>query len=525
MEIYCKNVCQFSTFDLNTLTYLYMKTLTSVKAASAVAIIAGGLGMGALKAQPIYPTTVVEYQVGLTQDGLGIGVPGGRGDANNAIGAPQNSDINMGEAPNNSSTVNFTSLGFGGHIILKFDLPFGDGEGHDLTIYETSYNTPPCGTWPERANVYVSQDGCNWVLVAENQCQNFNVELPDNMPWGLYVKIEDVSPAAAFNWDADGYDVDGVAAFYLANVNVSAGPDVYPVEYLNYVIGNLKGAGENNNNSPAANRKNPNNAINAPSTSDVSQAPVFTTLGFDKPGTADIEGQITLRFDYTIFDKPGPDITVYETSFGDKFTSTDCAKYPEIAEFWGSNDGENWTLLAADPSSNEPSEAYLGGPGRLCRDGYLDISNMPLSGGARTLRYLKIVDKSIRSSSKFPNSADGYDVDGVVASICSENGSGKLGYVDQVNVPDEDPGMFFIGVFPNPASDMIVVNVETAQVDQNYSINITDVTGRVVRSQGLNASANASVNEVVSISELPSGVYSVSVEANGYKMIQKLVKR
>lgn len=499
-----------------------MKTLTKLRMPLLATAAVLGLGLG-VNAQPIYPTTVVDYYVGLTQDGLSNGVPPGRGDSGNSTGAPSGSDTDMGEVPGNSATVNFTSLGFEGYIVLGFDQPFGDGEGVDLTVFETSYGTPDCSIWPEMADVYVSQDGCNWVKVAENQCQNIDIELPDNMPWGLFVKVVDVSPRAAFSSIADGYDVDGVTAYYLSSVTPVGGPDVYPVAYSDYIVGNTKGPGPGNGNTPAAARKIPSKAIGSPSTSDASGAMVFVSLGFDKPTTADIEGQITLMFDYTLFDQPGSDITVYETTWGDKFSSTDCAKYPEIAEFWGSNDGVNWTLLNADPT-NEPAEAYKGGPGRLCRDGFLDISSMPESGGVRTLRYVRIFDKSIRSSSRFPNSADGYDVDGLIGKICSSSPR-TAEYFDQTEVPDEDPGMFFADVFPNPASDYITVSIETAATPQSYSIQIVDVTGRVVMSNNLTAGASAFVNHSMAISELPSGVYVVSVAGKSFSTMQKMIKR
>ena len=465
---------------------------------------------------PFYPTSVVNYSFGTSADGLSTTPVPARGISGNALGAPQNDD---------GGTINFVSLGFGGSITLAFSQPFGDGEGIDLSISETSFGNPSCGAYPEYADVFVSQDGCNWVQVADNQCHNFDVELPDNISWGLYVRIVDASNPASFKGNDDAYDVDGVTAYYLSSVVPSSGSDVYPVAFSDYIVGNLKGPGATNTNTPATNRKNPNNAIGSPSTSDASGAIVFTSLGLDNPSTSAIEGQITLRFDYTIFDRPGADITVYETTWGDKFTSTNCANYPEIAEFWGSNDGVNWTLLNADPT-NEPAEAYKGGPGRLCRDGFLDISSMPETGGARTLRYVRIFDKSIRAGN-FPNSADGYDVDGLVAKKgCPTTGSGgKMGYVDQVNTPDEDPGMFFADVFPNPATDYITVSLETAAEEQAYRINVIDVTGRVVMTSSLTAGASAFVNHSMAVSELPSGVYVVVVEGNSYKTMQKMIKR
>ena len=499
-------------FNLNS----FMKTLTNLRlpVASIVALL--GISAGSLVAQPLYPSTVVSYTPGTTADGLGS-IPDARDEQGNAIGAPQESDIDMGEVAGNSSTVNFASLGFGGEMVLGFSQPFGRGEGVDLQIFETSYNTPACASWQEFADVYISQDGCTWLQVVDNGCQNLDIELPDAMPWAMYVKIIDASPNAAFSPEADGYDVDGVKANYLSNIVPLAdlnGPR-FANAYSDYIVGSIKG----NNNLPALNRRDPNKAVGSTTGSDVAQAPMFVSLGFDKASTAEVEGRITLEFYYTIVDRMGADLEVFETTFGDNINRT-CANYPEIAEFWGSNDGVNFTLLAADPSSNEPADAYLGGPGRLCRDGKLDISGMP--GG--TLRFLQIVDKSIKSSNKFPGSADGYDVDGVFGYGCSSDNDGRYGLYDQNNYPDEDAGVFFMGLFPNPSNDRVNVAIETASTDENYVVRMFDITGRIVAEESINASGNSSVNVELSVAHLPAGVYTVSVDANGYKTVDRLIK-
>ena len=117
-------------FNLNS----FMKTLTNLRlpVASIVALL--GISAGSLLAQPLYPTTVVSYTPGTTADGLGS-IPDARDDENNANGAPQESDVDLGEIAGNSSTVNFTSLGFGGEMVLGFSQPFGRGEGVDLQIF------------------------------------------------------------------------------------------------------------------------------------------------------------------------------------------------------------------------------------------------------------------------------------------------------------------------------------------------------------------------------------------------------
>ena len=497
-----------------------MKTLTQIKTPVLTGIAMFGLGLVSAFAQPIYPTSGT-YTPGTTADGLGqvdLVVPGRTDDAN-AIGIPQNSDIDMGEVPGNSATVNFTSLGFGGNIILNFSQPIGQGEGIDVEVFETSYNTPNCGTWPEYADAYISQDGCNWVKVVTNACQNFGFDLPANMPWALYLQIVDVSPNGSFAPNADGFDVDGARANYVSAIVPNApGSPIFATGFENFIQGTMKGS----SNLPALNRRDASKATLMPQMSDATATPNFVSLGFDKTSTAVIEeGQITLKFDYSVFDITGPDLFVYETTFNES-AGRSCDNYPEIAEFYGSNDGVTFTLLAADPSSMEPASLPAG---RLCRDGSLDLGNMPLDGGVRTIRYLKIIDKSTRSSSRFPGAADGYDVDGVIAYPCQPlTNGGKFAEMGQNNIPDEDGSAFFLGLYPNPANETVTLNIETASVDQNYIINIFDMTGRKVQSETLNAASNSVINHNMNLQGLTAGVYTISVEANGFKAVERLLK-
>jgi len=492
-----------------------MKTLTSFRLPLLAAAAVVGFSLSATA--QIYPVSHSNYMPGPAAD-LFSPLPTARINPNNALGVPTNTDIDAGEIAGNSATVDFVSLGFGGSIELAFAQPFGQCSGPDLQIIETSYGTPACGAWQEYADVWISQDGCNWLQVADDQCQNFNIELPAAMPWALYVRIVDASPAAAFAPLADGYDVDGVIAgcvslmIPVADVNAPRFADAFQ----NYIVGSTKNGGV-----LPGNRQIGGNAVGTAAGSDAPATPVFASLGFDKVSTiGTTEGQITLEFFYTLFDRLGDDIRVLETTFNDG-PARPCSNYPEIAEFWGSIDNVSWTLLTAG-GSGEPSDAYMGGSGRLCRDGYLGIQNM--AGG--TLRFLKIIDKSIKTSNKFPSSADGYDVDGVYGFGCNPSASGgKYAIYDQNNTPDEDVSVFTMGLFPNPATTLININLETATVDQNYSIIITDMTGRSVEVSSLNAAANTTINHEMSISHLPAGVYMVSVEANGFKQISRLIKQ
>ena len=122
------------------------------------------------------------------------------------------------------------------------------------------------------------------------------------------------------------------------------------------------------------------------------------------------------------------DLSVTETTFGNPA----CPAYPEHAQFEGSLDGINWINL-----------------GELCLDGELDIAP------AGYIQYLRIKDRSAASS--FSGSADGYDVDGIVAINCICAGPSGSRLADDVNTPDE---IVSITVSPNPVNSAAVLTIK-----------------------------------------------------------------
>jgi len=422
----------------------------------------------------------------------------------NAIGEPQRSDVDT-QVNGNPNSVNFSSLGFGGTLTLTMEAPFTQCEGPDVTVWETSYSTPSCNTWKEFAKVEVSQDGCNWYTVVESACQDFSFDLPNEMPWALYIRLTDVSNENHFSGSADGWDLDGVEAFCAANVELLPQGSAFGADgYENFLQGTLKNGG---NISPS--RSNPSSALGLPQNNNSIN---FLALGFNKPNSNQTEGQITLTFTYTVFDQPGThDIEVFETTFGDA-PNRPCSSYPEKAFFEGSSDGATfYTLTTVD----EPGAL---GDGILCRDGKLDIGNIP-SG---TLRYLRITDMSDITSSRFPNNADAYDVDGVVVYPCPTS-SGKLDLVDRNDIPDEDGGFSF-GIYPNPANDFVNITIETF-ANEDFQIRLSDIAGRTLINESVNSGNNTELVQQLNINELPTGVYLITVESKTSKMTQKIIKK
>ena len=113
------------------------------------AVLSACLFAGQIAAQTT-ASSVVSFNQGMRADGISpIGVT--RSDENNALGGVGSPDVNIGETSNNSASVEFVSLGFGGELVLAFENPICNQEGADLTVYETSYGSPSCNNWPEKA--------------------------------------------------------------------------------------------------------------------------------------------------------------------------------------------------------------------------------------------------------------------------------------------------------------------------------------------------------------------------------------
>lgn len=144
---------------------------------------------------------VVEFNQGLRKKGTII--PLRRSNPENALGMPQE-----------NTDYNFVSLGFGGSLTLKLNNHLLDLPGDDFILYETSYMDfeDPCETYPEMADVYVSDNGEDFHLVG-TACKDTPFDISVS---GLYVvqyiRIVDVSDISykRFGPAADAFDVDGI---------------------------------------------------------------------------------------------------------------------------------------------------------------------------------------------------------------------------------------------------------------------------------------------------------------------------
>jgi len=364
-----------------------------------------------------------------------------------------------------SDDMNFVSLGFRGQITIEMSQPIHNGEGPDLKIWETTFEPTSCNLYPERAYIFASQDGCNFISLGL-VCQDAQLDLGP-LNWAKYIRIIDQSPVNGFRryGEVDAYDVDAVEGFYLetemAPTSLQSGFATSVVEYT---------PGLRKNGTPiTVARTNPEMALGIPQGTDVTN---FVSLGFG--------GSLVLGFDFVKFNQPGWDLQFIETSFG----NPSCQNYPEKAFIEVSKDLINWSFVEV-----------------ICLDSYVDVQSVDW------FQYIRITDRS--AASQFSASADGYDVDGVLTiQDCQTSLSRRVDY-DDVLTPDDDVEDV---LFPNPFDHTINLNTS-----EEVEVSIMDYSGR--RLQTLKVSEKFEV-------DLKPGYYYFEVrQKNGTTSMHKLVKR
>lgn len=102
---------------------------------------------------------------------------------------------------------------------------------------------------------------------------------------------------------------------------------------------------------------------------------------------------------------------------------------------------------------------------------------------------------------------------------------GGVLYIDNISFGEAYVGMFetakeqnSIRLYPNPASDMVTIDIPANDVSGD--IIITDITGKIVLQQPVQTA-----QQQLSLSEIPAGLYFVQLTAGGYSNIQKLLIR
>jgi hypothetical protein len=77
-------------------------------------------------------------------------------------------------------------------------------------------------------------------------------------------------------------------------------------------------------------------------------------------------------------------------------------------------------------------------------------------------------------------------------------------------------------VFPNPANELVNLELNLTSTVSNLTIEIIDITGRVIKSEQRQASKGLFATQIETNS-LQSGVYFLSVSGNGNSISKKFV--
>lgn len=458
-----------------------------------------------INAQSYVSAVVGTPAQGLGSDGISP-VLAARSIVASTFGAPQATD---------SGTDNFYALGFGGEIVLEMGTPICNVSGDDFTIYETTFGNPPCNQYPEKARVWVSQDLCNWVeLTTENApiCQNASFDL-GCLSWVRYVKVKDVSNPldfASVGHIADGYDIDGIIGASGCSYPSESGLSAYaangasPSQGLNEVGGVITPFRSNASRMLGL----PLNPFNFYANDVTTSAANNNFFSLGKNGT------VVLSFPYTLFDGPGADLKVFETSFNDKASRT-CGNYPEKATVEGSCDGKTWfnlTILPGDAGNGE-----VVGSNIICRDGILDFNGNPY------VNFIKITDVTFTGGGNFPGVGDGFDVDAVLG-LQNCNRDNRLAESTEVdNGFDVFEDAVLVETFPNPVADVLTISGLTAS-EGNVTIRINDMLGRTLHNEVMNNADNQFIR-TIDMNGFSTGVYTVSVETANGSTVTRVVKK
>jgi uncharacterized repeat protein (TIGR01451 family) len=422
------------------------------------------------------PIEVISFNQGPASDLLSP-VAAERSNANEALGAPENSDAVTTPANNN-----FVSLGFGGEIVLKFGYPIKNGAGDDIFVVETTFNSATsnnCSRYPERIRAYASQDNCNWVYLGEG-CQDTYFDL-QGLNWAQYVKIVDISNNNSFNGLVDAYDLDGIICLHGEETNPTATELVFgsAQDVVIYEPGFRK-----NGSAIVANRRVATNALGVPQNTNTVN---FVSLGFG--------GKLEVKFDYVVFDAAGADIQLVETSYG----NPSCASYPEKAQVEGSLDGNTWIMLNSE----------------ICLDGLIDVA------AAGAIQYLRVTDRTLAST--MGGTADGYDVDGFVVLNACASSPARLGQIgDDVQTADE---VVSTSAYPNPFENELQVSIATGDQDKVVTLTVMNNLGQIVMAKRVNVTPSSETIETLNLESLRRGIYLLNVETQNTVETIKIVKQ
>jgi hypothetical protein len=235
-------------------------------------------------------------------------------------------------------------------------------------------------------------------------------------------------------------------------------------------------------------------------------------------------GVAILEFSSPILDGNGPDFAVFENGFDDLFlelafveVSSDGIhffRFPAISNTDTTTQTDGFGLTDASKLHNLAGKyrAEYGTPFDLA-----DIANDALLN-KQSITHVKVIDvvgsiqnqycsrdaNNHKINDPWPTGwgSGGFDLDAV-------------GVIHQQAVGIDELELRNISIYPNPATDMLYVNLPST----NYSVEVINLMGEVVLK-----SENKSNTTFIEINNLKSGVYFLTISSEGQQKQMKFVK-
>jgi hypothetical protein len=365
---------------------------------------------------------------------------------------------------------------------------------------------------------------------AYNACYNGSYDISPLMRV-QYVRITDrTNPDWRVRGDGnDGYDVDGIVVNYEMPPSGSA-PNNPICGYQQGVASQYVGASGNYPgrgivgvrkifaNANINEEGFPVAALTNPSLRDATSGTYnFWSMGFG--------GWACMQLPYTVFDGPGAEFYSFETTWQNK----PCPNYPEKANVSVSVDGVNWSqtvLICKDA---------LGIPGT---SNAIDLA--AFGPEFSVVNYIKFEDAT--NPSDFGGGADGYDMDNIFISQLPPPPPGATPFAfscdNATNVrrafPSEASATFIDGGVPEEMFPLEIVNgnivtdkiefMATIAEEGGYNYSIRNSQGKLMTEGNMNGTLYDTPTQEVSVSNLPNGVYFLTLTSNGSKETVKFVK-
>lgn len=99
---------------------------------------------------------------------------------------------------------------------------------------------------------------------------------------------------------------------------------------------------------------------------------------------------------------------------------------------------------------------------------------------------------------------------------CSDSDSIEVNFIPCTNIEDYNKTVFSINTYPNPTSDLIMIDVIGIN-DQAVEIELFNLTGKKV------ASHNSSLSQIISVGHLEKGIYFIRVNSMGLSITKKII--